>query len=207
MTDEKPNVENDGNKDDASTGVRFLIDFVPLLIFFAVFKFVDIFWATGVFMISIGASMVASKILRGHIPTMLWFTAGIVLVMGGMTIYLQDERFVKIKPTLVYSLFSGILIFGLLRGKSYLQLVMDAAFPPLTDAGWNRLTWNWALFFAAMAGLNEAIWRNVDTDTWVNIKTWGFIPLLVLFTLAQMPVLMKHQIEEEGEEGSEDDTA
>lgn len=177
------------------TWVKLAIEMGPLILFFVVNGMYGIFAATGAFMVAIVTSMVASRHLQGHIPPMLWFTGAVVMIFGGLTLYLADETFIKLKPTIIYSVFAGILFFGLARGRSYLRVVMEAAFPPILDAGWMKMARNWALFFAAAAIVNEIVWRNFSTDFWVSFKLFGFLPLTFLFAMLQMPLIMKYQIE------------
>ena len=178
-----------------NTWVKLGIEMGPLILFFVVNGMYGIFAATGAFMVAIVTSMVFSWRLRGHIPPMLWFTGAVVMIFGGLTLYLADETFIKLKPTIIYSVFAGILFFGLARGRSYLKVVMEAGFPPLLDEGWLKMARNWALFFAAAAIVNEIVWRNFSTDFWVSFKLFGFLPLTFLFAIVQIPVIMKHQIE------------
>ena len=124
------------------------------------------------------------------------FVSGIVvLVFGGLTLWFQNEEFIKIKPTIIYVLFGGILLGGLAFGRPLLGYVFDAAFR-LDDEGWRKLTLRWGMFFLLMAVLNEVIWRNFSTDFWVSFKAFGFIPLTVVFTLLQMPLVQRHSLPE-----------
>jgi intracellular septation protein len=190
-----------------NTWVKLTIEMGPLILFFVVNGMFGIFAATGAFMIAIVASMIFSWRLRGHIPPMLWFTGAVVMVFGGLTLYLADETFIKLKPTIIYSFFAGILFFGLARGRSYLQVVMEAGFPPLLEAGWLKMARNWALFFTAAAIMNEIVWRNFSTDFWVSFKLFGFIPATMLFAVLQVPVIMKYQIEAPNDTPTGDDSA
>ena len=178
-----------------NTWVKLAIELGPLILFFVVNGMYGIFAATGAFMVAIVTSMIASRRLQGHIPPMLWFTGAVVMIFGGLTLYLADETFIKLKPTIIYSGFSGILFFGLARGRSYLRVVMEAGFPPMLDAGWTKMSRNWALFFAAAAIVNEIVWRNFSTDFWVSFKLFGFIPATMLFAVTQISVILKYQIE------------
>jgi intracellular septation protein len=126
---------------------------------------------------------------------MMWVSTVLVVVFGGLTLWLHDETFIKLKPTIIYLIFASILLTGLWSGRIFLRTVLGAAFPPLTDRGWVLLTRNWALFFIGMAVLNEAVWRNVSTDHWVMFKTFGAIPLTFIFAIAQTPVVTRHQPE------------
>lgn len=200
--------EKPSQKPRQNPWVKLGIEMGPLILFFVANGMYGIFAATGAFMVAIIASMAFSWRLNGHIPPMLWFTGSVVMVFGGLTLYLADETFIKLKPTIINGAFAGILFFGLARGQSYIRLVMEAAFPPLDHAGWMKLSRNWALFFALMAIVNEIVWRNFSTDFWVSFKLFGFIPLTFLFAMAQMPVLIKHQIDapEDVPDDSPDDT-
>jgi len=183
---------------EPSGGTRLLIDLGPLLVFFAANFFapvpgpMKIFVATGAFMAAMLAAMLLSQLRFGKISPLLWFSGAMVVVMGGITIWLHDETFIKMKPTLYYALVAGLLGFGLFTGRPLLKLVLGSSYPGLDEDGWRKLTRNWALFFAFMAGLNEAVWRNASTDFWIGFKLWGAIPLTFLFALANIPMLLKH---------------
>ncbi|MFQ5533678.1 MAG: septation protein A [Sphingomonadales bacterium] len=179
-----------------SSLMKILIEAGPLAVFFIVNSWAGIFHATGAFMIAVVAALIVSHVRTRKLPMMPLVSALIVMVFGGLTLYLHNETFIKLKPTILYSLFAGALLFGLLKGKSFLKPVFEAGFPPLTEEGWNKLTYRWALFFVALAILNEIIWRNVSTDAWVNFKVFGLLPLTVLFALAQTPLVMRHTVKE-----------
>ncbi|TNE67900.1 MAG: septation protein IspZ [Alphaproteobacteria bacterium] len=175
--------------------VRLLIDFGPLLAFFAGFKFGGMFVATGVFMVATVAAMIASRILNGHIAATLKFTFVVVMVMGGLTLWLQDETFVKMKLTVLNCLFAVILLFGLLTGRLYIKMLMGMALE-MRDEGWHLFTRNYALFLLVMAAVNEAIWRTQSDDFWVNFKTFGYMGAMMAYLIVQMPALMKYMPEE-----------
>jgi intracellular septation protein len=118
-------------------------------------------------------------------------TAAIVVVFGGLTLVLHDELFIKLKPTIIYVLFGGTLLIGLLLNKPFLSILFDQMFH-LTDEGWRKLTWRWVLFFFALAVLNEIVWRNFSTDFWVSFKLFGVVPLTFLFGALQYPLLTKY---------------
>jgi intracellular septation protein len=150
-----------------------------------------IFAATAVFMIAVLIALVVSYVLTRHLPTMALVTAVIVLVFGGLTLVLHDELFIKLKPTIIYVLFGGVLLGGLAFGKPLLGVVFDQMFH-LTDEGWRKLTMRWALFFFALAVLNEIVWRTQSTDTWVTFKAFGVLPLTFIFAAFQYPLLQKY---------------
>ena len=158
---------------------------------------VKIFVATGAFMVAMVAAMLYSAIRYHRISPLLWFSGVMVVVLGGLTIYLHDETFIKMKPTVYYVLVAGILAFGLATGKPLLKAVLGSTYPGLDEAGWVKLTRNWAVFFAAMAVLNEGVWRNSSTEFWIGFKIWGAIPLTFLFALANVPMLMRHGLTRE----------
>lgn len=133
--------------------------------------------------------------LTGKLSKMQLMTLVLVVVFGGLSIWFNDERFFKMKPTMIYLLFGGALGFGLLRGRSYLELVMEDAMP-LKHEGWMILTRRMALFFAALALTNEVIWRTMSTDAWVNFKTFGLTAAVFLFFMTQGKLFAEHGIEE-----------
>jgi len=154
-----------------------------------------IFVATAVFMVAILLSLAVSYALTRHLPVMAMVTAVIVVVFGGLTLVLHDDTFIKMKPTIVYLLFAGVLLGGLWFNKPLLAIVFDAVFH-LTDEGWRKLTLRWAIFFLALAVLNEIIWRTQTTDFWVSFKVFGVVPLTFVFAALQYPLLQKYSIEE-----------
>ncbi|MFK0334444.1 septation protein A [Rhizobium sp. NPDC090275] len=195
--------------------LKLALELGPLLIFFfanlrgpwLVEKFPvlgslggPLFVATALFMAATVISLVISKVVLRHLPIMPFVSGIVVLIFGSLSIYLQDETFIKMKPTIINSLFGLTLLGGLLFGKSLLGYVFNAAFQ-LDAEGWRKLTVRWGVFFLFLAVLNEVVWRNFSDDTWVAFKVWGTMPITILFTLAQMPVIMKHTIAPEGEAG------
>ncbi len=171
---------------------KIAVDFGPLIVFFVAYNRFDMFVATAAFMAAIAVAVAASYVLTRHVPPMLWFTAALVGFFGALTLWLKDETFIKMKPTAVYLIFAAILGFGLITGRNYLKTLFDKAFAGLSDAGWNKLTLRWALFFVAMAIANEIAWRGFSTDIWVHFKTWGDTLLTFIFALAQIPMMQKH---------------
>jgi len=181
---------------------KMLIDFGPLLVFFVSFKFGDIWVATSLFMVATVIAMIVSKILFRHVAVMLKVTFVIVMVMGGLTLYLQDETFVKMKLTFINGFFATILVVGLMRGKLYIKTVMEMALE-MEDKAWRILTRNYVIFLLGMAAVNELIWRTQTTDFWVNFKTFGYMGATFIFLMTQMPMLMKY-LPDEGEDKKSD---
>ncbi len=177
---------------EMSPGIKFIVEFGPLLTFFAVYYFRDIFAATLVFMIATAISLSVSWLLVRRIAPMPLFTAAIIFIFGGLTVWLQDETFIKLKPTIVNLLFAGLLSGGLAFGRNPLRMLFASAFS-LTDRGWFKLTLRWVFFFIAMAIGNEIVWRNFSTDFWVNYKVFGILPLTILFAIAQTPLIQRYQ--------------
>jgi intracellular septation protein len=150
-----------------------------------------IFVATAVFMVAILASLAVSYALTRHLPVMAMVTAVIVVVFGGLTLALQDDTFIKMKPTIIYLLFGGLLLGGLAFNKPLLALVFDSVFD-LNDEGWRKLTLRWAMFFLGLAVVNEIVWRTQTTDFWVSFKVFGVVPLTFVFAALQYPLLQKY---------------
>ena len=176
----------------------------PLIIFFVANAKSNLFIATGVFMVAVLAAMVASYMVTRHVPMMALVTAVVVLVFGALTLILHDETFIKMEPTIVYTLFAAILAGGLLFNRSFIAIMFDQMFN-LTPHGWRILTMRWALWFFAMAVLNEIIWRTQSTDFWVAFKVFGMVPLTMLFAVTQMPLIKRYRLEPVSLEASEAD--
>ncbi|RWK59392.1 septation protein A [Mesorhizobium sp.] len=160
-----------------------------------------IFVATGLFMAATAIALIASWLLTRTLPIMPMVSGVVVFVFGALTLYLQDDIFIKMKPTIVNMLFGGVLLGGLFFGKSLLGYVFDSAFS-LDAEGWKKLTFRWGLFFLFLALVNEVVWRNFSTDAWVTFKVWGIMPITLLFTFSQMPLIMRHSLE--GKTGNEE---
>jgi intracellular septation protein len=154
-----------------------------------------IFVATAVFMIAVIAALAVSYVLTRRLPIMPVVTAIVVMVFGAATLIFHDETFIKLKPTIIYVLFGGTLIGGYLFDKPFLQIVFDSVFH-LDAEGWRKLTVRWALFFFALAVLNEIVWRTQTTDMWVNFKVFGVTLLTFAFAALQFPLMQKHAVEE-----------
>jgi intracellular septation protein len=154
-----------------------------------------IFIGTALFMVATAIALIASKILIGTLPIMPLVSGVIVFVFGALTLYLKDDTFIKMKPTIVNTLFGVVLLGGLYFGKSLLGYVFGSAFN-LDAEGWKKLTFRWGLFFLFLAVLNEFIWRNFSNDFWIAFKVWGTMPITLAFTFSQMPLIIKHTVED-----------
>jgi intracellular septation protein len=193
-------------------GLKLVLDIGPLLLFFvanarpALFlpaigpllpasitsgERAGIFVATAVFMAAVVLALIVSYAITRHLPIMPLLTMLIVLVFGSLTLLLHDELFIKLKPTIIYLLFAGVLLGGLAFGKPLLGAVFDSVFH-LTEEGWRKLTIRWALFFIALAVLNEIVWRTQTTDVWVSFKVFGVLPLTLLFAALQFPLMTRY---------------
>ncbi|GLQ07827.1 septation protein A [Sneathiella chinensis] len=165
----------------------------PILLFFGAYYLYDLYVATGAIMITTLISLGVSYYYERTLPAMPLVTAVVVTVFGGLTLYLNDDTFIKMKPTIIYALFAGALIAGLAMGKSFVQALFQN-FWTLDDAGWKKLTLRLITFFGVMAIANELVWRNFSTDIWVNIKVFGFTAATFIFFVAQVPLLSRHGV-------------
>ena len=214
-----------------SPALRVGVDYAPLLVFFAVNFFAPgvpmmklvaaftpflsdidrvgalviarVICATAAFVLATVVAIVVSRVKLGSVSPMLWISGVLVVVFGGLTIWFHDPRFIQMKPTFVYAIFAGVLGFGLATGRPLLQALLATAYPGLDAAGWRKLTRNWAIFFAVMAALNEAVWRSTSTDFWVGFKLGGAIPLTLFFALANVPMLLRHGLTAGGDGASD----
>ena len=168
-------------------------DYGPLVVFFAAYLIWGLIPATGALMVATLVALALSWFIRRTIPMMAVVTAVIVGVFGGLTIWLNDDTFIKIKPTIVQALFAVILLGGLLFKKPMLKYVLGKVWP-IDDAGFHKLSFRFGLFFAAMAVLNEIVWRTQDTDTWVMFKVWGLMGLTFIFAMTQIKVFENHRL-------------
>lgn len=176
--------------------IKPLIEFGSLISFFVAFRIGGIYAATATFMIAHPLSMLAAKKWLGHIAKVQWFTLVVVLLMGGLTLWLKDETFVKMKLTVINGIFASILLFGLLTGRLFIKSLMESAID-MPDAGWRMMTRNFIGFLASMAVVNELIWRNFSTELWVNFKTFGYMGAMLVFMIAQAPFLAKYLPQED----------
>ena len=185
-------------KPSPGTGAMLAIDYGPLVVFFLTNLFapvpdvIRVFVATGVFMVAMLVAMLISQIRYGRISPLLWFSGLMVLVLGGLTLWLHQEWFIKVKPTIYYLTVAALLGFGLRTGRNLLKVVLGVAYPGLSDRGWYLLTRNWIIFFIGMAMANEAIWRTTSTNVWLGTKLWLFIPATFVFIGCNIPMLIRH---------------
>jgi intracellular septation protein len=171
------------------------VDYSPLVAFFIAYLAGGLYAATATLMAVTVAVVGLSLALERRVPIMPVVTAAIVMVFGGLTLWFKDDRFIKMKPTVVQALFSAALFGGLVFRRPLLKPMLQSAWR-LSDRGWHLITWRFALFFAAMAVLNEIVWRNFSTDVWVNFKIFGILALTFVFTAFQVPLITRHQIPE-----------
>lgn len=175
-----------------SGNIGLLLDFGPLLVFFLTYKFVGVIAGTAAFMMAIVIAVLVSKIKLGKVSPMLWLSAVLVVGFGSLTIYFHDERFIQIKPTVIYTFFALMLLGGLAKGKPLLKYLLQAAYDGLSEEGWMKLSRNWALFFVFMALLNEGMRAFLTFDTWLTLKVWAVTALSFIFALANIPMLLRH---------------
>lgn len=173
--------------------LRMAVELGPLIIFFGTYFTIGIMWATGVFMVATITALTFAYVTEKRIAPMPLVSGVIVMVFGGLTLILQDETFIKLKPTIVNMIFATVLLGGLAFGQLFLKFLMEEAYH-LPDHAWRVLTYRWAGFFIFLAVLNEVIWRSTSTDFWVTFKVWGVMPITILFALAQTPFVMKHHL-------------
>lgn len=187
--------------------IKLALELGPLMLFFFVnargkslmarFEILSVWFsqpiifATAVFMVAMVISLLVSWLLMKRVAVMPLVTGAVVMVFGGLTLYFQDDTFIKMKPTIVNSLFGAVLLGGLVFGQSLLKYVFGEVYK-LSAKGWWILTLRWGVFFFVLAVLNEVVWRNFSTDTWVAFKVWGIMPLTIVFSMFQLPVLNKH---------------
>jgi intracellular septation protein len=172
--------------------LKFVLELGPLALFFLTYSKFGIFAATGVMMASVLVTLSVSYWKLRRIPIMPLVTAAMVLIFGGLTFYFNDSTFIKVKVTIINALFALALFFGLAFRKPMLQIMFDGALK-LTEEGWRLLTWRWAWFFVALAVVNEIVWRTQPESYWALYKSFGALPLTVIFALAQAPLIMKHE--------------
>jgi intracellular septation protein len=172
--------------------LRPAVDYGPLAAFFLAYLLYGLMAATAAVIVASLLALVAAWTIERRVPLIPLITAAVVGVFGGLTLWLQDETFIKMKPTIVQVLFAAILLGGLAFKRSLLKPLLGAMMPPMSDRAWTRFTLRYALFFIVMAALNELVWRTQTTDLWVTFKVFGLPVLTVLFILSQMPFINRH---------------
>jgi len=177
---------------------RVASDMGPLVLFFATYEVYGIYAATAVFMAAVFAALGYGYWRERRLSPVPLFTAVLVLIFGGLTLYLKDATFIKMKPTVLYAFFGFLLVGGLRFKRFFVKYVFEHVFD-LYEEGWRTLTWLWGIFFLALAVLNEVIWRSFPTDIWVDFKVFGIMPLIFLFALAQTPLVMKYEVRKDGD--------
>jgi intracellular septation protein len=178
--------------------LRPTIDYGPLAVFFAAYMIEGLMVATAALIVATVLVLGLSMGIQRTVPKLPLITAGIVAVFGGLTLALDDPAFIKMKPTIVQAVFAIVLLGGLAFGRALLKPVLGMAMPwTITERGWRQLTLRWGVFFAAMAVLNEAVWRTQTTDFWVTFKVFGLLGLTIAFAMAQMPLMTREKVEDE----------
>ncbi|MBB4266262.1 septation protein A [Roseospira visakhapatnamensis] len=181
--------------------LKLALEMGPLLVFFLCNSWFGLIPGTAVFIVATAVSLLASRVLLRRIPVMPLVGGVFVIVFGGLTVLLDDDLFIKIKPTIVNLLFASLLVVGQLSGRHFLKLVFDGALH-LKDRGWRILTWRWVAFFVFLALVNEVVWRTFSSDTWVTFKVFGNLPLTIAFSMAQIPLLLRYRMEDPAETAS-----
>lgn len=209
----------DGAKPDGaakrkpSGWLNLLVDYGPLLVFFAVYWFYApadkedtigtlfaVVHSTGAFIVAAIAALVFSKVKLGRISPMLWLSTGLIVVFGAITIWTGEQWVIQAKPTAVYLISAIALIVGWLRGKALLKWLLEAAFEGLDEEGWLKLSRNWGFFFLFLAALNEVLRHTLSFGDWLTAKIWVFVPLSFLFTFTQLPMLLRHGLAADAED-------
>jgi intracellular septation protein len=175
--------------------LKFALELGPLALFFLAYWKFGIMPATAVMVAAVLASLAVSYTKLRRVPIMPLVTTVIVVVFGGLAFFFKDTTFIKMKPTVLYSLFAAALFFGLAFRRPILEVMFDGALS-LTEDGWRILSWRWAFFFVFLAVLNEYVWRHYTEGEWVTFKSFGFMPLTIVFALAQTRVIVKHERKE-----------
>ena len=188
-----PSMQASAKKPPIHPLLKLLLELGPLMLFFLANARWGIFAATAAFMAAAIVAFAVSYGLTRRVPLMALVSTVVVIVFGGLTLVLHDALFIKLKPTIIYLLFAGVLLCGLVFGKPVLGVVFDSVFH-LTEQGWRKLTIRWALFFLALAVLNEIVWRTQSTDVWVSFKVFGVLPLTFLFAALQFPLMTKYAV-------------
>ncbi len=189
----------------APAWVRPTADYGPLVLFFGAYWFSGLMAATAIIVVASLVALALTWFYERRVPAMPLVTAGVVTVFGGLTLWLQDETFIKMKPTIVQLIFAAVLLGGLVFGKPLLKPLFGKMMPAMSDQGWHGLTLRYGLFFVVMAALNEIVWRTQSTDFWVNFKVFGIMALTIGFIMLQMPFMNRHLIDAPTDDAPTDD--
>lgn len=176
---------------------RLALDLGPLFVFFIAYRFLGIYAATAVFMVAVLVALALDYYLERKFSPVPIMTAVLVVIFGGLTLYLQNAVFIKMKPTALYTLFGLTLLGGLYFNRLFLKYLLSLGFE-MPDSAWRTLTFRYGIFFLALAAANEIVWRNFSESIWVDFKVWGVMPLILLFSVSQAPFLMRHQPADKG---------
>ncbi|HMK88280.1 MAG TPA: septation protein A [Methylocystis sp.] len=196
MTEQVAGKADAARKPRLNPTLKLALEFGPLALFFLANHFFGIFAATATLMVGVTVTLAVSYAITRRLPMMPMVTAVLVLIFGGLTFLLQDEDFIKLKVTILYTMFGSALLVALYFDRLLLPIIFDAALH-LDDAGWRKLTWRWSVFFFFLAALNEVLRHALSTDAWVNFKVFGILPLTFLFVLTQTPMMLRHEIKPE----------
>jgi intracellular septation protein len=184
------------DKKDMPQGLKLALDFAPLVAFFVAYKLAGVYWATSIIIALTLVSLVVGFAITGKVAKFPLFSGILITVMGGLTLYLHNDMFVKMKPTAANLIFAGILGGGLLANRMFLKDLLGSSLD-MPEQAWRTLTWRWTAFFFALAGLNEYVWRTMSEATWVNFKVFGLMGLTLLFALANAPFMARHMPRED----------
>lgn len=172
-------------------GLKLALDFAPLVAFFIAYKVGGVYWATAIIIALTLVSLLVGYAMTGRIAKFPLFSGILITIMGGLTLYLQNDMFVKMKPTVANLVFAVLLGGGMMLNRMFLKDLLGTAIE-MPKAAWATLTWRWTGFFVFLAGLNEYVWRSMTEETWVNFKVFGLMGLTLLFALANAPFMAKH---------------
>jgi intracellular septation protein len=179
------------DKKELPQGLKLTLDFAPLVAFFVAYKLGGVYWATSIIIALTLVSLIIGYVMTGKVAKFPLFSGILITVMGGLTLYLHNDMFVKMKPTAANVIFALILGGGLLSNRMFLKDLLGSSIA-MPEPAWRNLTWRWVVFFLVLAGLNEYIWRTMSEATWVNFKVFGLMGLTLVFALANAPFMAKH---------------
>jgi intracellular septation protein len=184
------------DKKELPQGWKLALDFLPLVAFFAAYKLAGVYWATSILIALTIFSLIIGYAMTGKLAKFPLFSGILITVLGGLTLYLHNDMFVKMKPTVANVIFAAILGGGLLSNRMFLKDLLGSAIE-MPQAAWRNLTWRWVVFFLFLAGLNEYVWRNMSESAWVNFKVFGLMGLTMLFAVANAPFMVRHMPKED----------